>query len=158
MTTNDKNTQRFIVKLGNGAASIFVCPLRLPIHVYRRAKLFALLLFRPFGYPLLPHPGVSGCHTPPTTRRVRKTHGKQIPTLTPLRKDFILEASLSLFSFCNPDQRDIVDAQENCNFEFWMAYSNLGQRKQGSYNCLDVKRSGWGLRGDCDRTKNIFFR
>lgn len=103
MTTNDKNTQRFIVELGNGAASIFVRPLRLPIHVYSRAKLFALLLFRPFASPL----PASGCHTPPTTRRVRPADTKQIPTLTPSRKDFILEAPMSLFFFYIREQRDI---------------------------------------------------
>lgn len=41
MTTNDKNTQRFIVKLENAEFFYALSNIPVRVHVYKRAKLFA---------------------------------------------------------------------------------------------------------------------
>lgn len=152
MTTNDKNTQRFIVELGNGAASIFVRPPSLYMCTEGRSYLPC------FSSVHLPPPSPALPVPPPTTRRVRTTHAKQIPTLTPSRKDFILEMTRELFFFYIQEQRDIGRAENNANFEFKETHSNLERLVCWSWDFLEVWRGGRGARGDCDRTKNIFFR
>lgn len=55
---------------------------------------------------------------PASTCRGRTTHDKQIPTLTPSRKDFILAATHSLFFFYIQEQRDISRAKKKTTFVF----------------------------------------
>lgn len=139
MTTNDKNTQRFIVELGNSAASIFVRP---PSRLYMCTEGRSYLpcfssvhLNPPPSYSALPVP-------PPTTRRVRTTHAKQIPTLTPSRKDFILEVTHQLFFFYIQEQRDIGCTKKNANFESRETHSNLEYTVCGCCDFLEVWRRG----------------
>lgn len=137
MTTNDKNTQRFIVELGNGAGSIFVRPRSLYMCTEGRSYLpcFSSVHLPPAPPSALPVP-------PPTTRRVRTTHAKQIPTLTPSRKDFILEVTHQLFFFYIQEQRDNGRAKKNANFEFREIHSNLECSVCGCCDFLEACRSG----------------
>lgn len=67
MTTNDKNTQRFIVKLENAEFFYALGNIRVRVHVYKRAKLFAfasLPSISPSSHPLA---SVSHIHPPPCT-------------------------------------------------------------------------------------------
>lgn len=136
------------------ALRAFLCALRASYTCVQKGEVICLASLPSICTPPSPALPVP----PPTTRRVRTTHGKQIPTLTPSRKDFILEATHQLFFFYIQEQRDIQRAEKNANFESRERHSNSDYSVCGCCDFLEMCRRGSGARGDCDRTKNIFFR
>lgn len=70
MTTNDKNTQRFIVKLENAEFLYALSNIPVRVHVYKRAKLFAFVSLPSIS----PPPPPTGFRFPysPATRRTNQ--------------------------------------------------------------------------------------
>lgn len=135
------------------ALRAFLCALRASYTCVQKGEVICLASLPSICPP--PSPGLPV--PPPTTRRVRTTHDKQIPTLTPSRKDFILEATHQLFFFYIQEQSDTERTKKNSNFRFKETHLNLGHAMCGCCDFLEMWRKRTAGCGTIATVRKTYF-
>lgn len=120
MTTNDKNTQRFIVKLG----SEHFCTSSVPYTCVQKGEVICL---RFFSVHLPPHPPpehpVPIFRLPPVATKIRQTKFNS----NTFKQNSNFYTTRLLFFFYLWEQRDIFRREKNSNFEIRGAHLSLEQ-------------------------------